>query len=403
MMHFGFESAMSIPTQKWVLSGSELSPFHLKVAALLKFKGVPFRDFPSQGGLLDNLRVSMRINMLKAGLLKLTYPEFTELDEFPLVPFLFGPNGENLYDSSAIAVWLDQNSSEEKNQVVEAGDDKRINFLIQLVDEYFDEFGLYMVHHARWKMSATDNNAGQRLANEMSSFIGPFKPLVAKVFSARQVRRCPYLFSIAPQDYCVDGLAADRQPPSRKGFPPTHELLEQSYLNILNALEPIFSSRPYLFGERFTLADASIYGQLGMNLTDPTAANWIKDKAPNVYRWLETIHDGDFSTHISDGKLIIDESLQPLFTEICRIYYSLMTQNEIAYEQHKGAGETIFNEKAFWQRKALYSGELDGHPFASVVKTFQVKTWRKIKGLWSGLDKSERLQLVKEFTNIDPT
>jgi len=394
---------MPASINKWILSGSQLSPFHLKVAALLKFKGIPFEDYPGDGGLWGNLKVSARVLLLKAGILKLTHPEFTKLDEFPLVPFLFGPNGENLYDSSAIASWLDNNLAKAGKEVVTPCDDEKVNFVIQLVDEYFDEFGLYMVHHARWKMSAADNTAGARLAQEMSSLIGPLQTKVATGFSARQVRRCPYLFSVAPQGYQEQGLHQNRQPPSRKGFPATHDLLEKSYLNILKALEPIFSTRPFLLGQRFTLADASLYGQLGMNLTDPSAANWIKEAAPAVYAWLLKIHEGDFSSHKNEGELMVDESLQPLLQEISRTYYPLMKQNEAAYLEHTEAGETLFNEKAYWKRRGLFSGELDGQPFRSVVKTFQVKTWRNLKELWQRLDMDAQSQLVERFPTIDPS
>ena len=393
---------MPASTNKWILSGSQLSPFHLKVAALLKFKGIPFKDYPGDGSFWANLKISTRVFLLKAGVLKLTYPKFTKLDEFPLVPFLFGPNGENLYDSSAIATWLDNNLAKPGREVVNPSDDEKVNFVIQLVDEYFDEFGLYMVHHARWKMSAADNTAGMRLAQEMSSLIGPLQGKVATGFSARQVRRCPYLFSVAPQGYQQEGLPRDRQPPSRKGFPATHNLLEKSYLNILQALEPIFSTRPFLLGQRFTLADASLYGQLGMNLTDPSAANWIKDNAPAVYAWLLRIHEGDFSTHKDAGELMVDDSLQSLLKEISGTFYSLMKQNELAYVQHTKAGETLFNEKAYWKRRSLFNGELDGQPFRSVVKTFQVKTWRNLKQLWQGLDRDSQSQLVEHFPAIDP-
>ena len=33
----------------------------------------------------------------------------------------------------------------------------------------------------------------------------------------------------------------------------------------------MLASRPFILGGRFTLADAAIYGQLGMNLPDPSA------------------------------------------------------------------------------------------------------------------------------------
>lgn len=391
-------SLKTTPTSKpWILSGSELSPFHLKVAAILKIKKIHFRDFPSQGNSFENVRIQLRLKLLKAGLLKLTYPEFTEFDEFPLVPFLFGPQGENLYDSSAIVHWLDQHT--ETENLVKVGDCK-LNFLVQLIDEYFDEFGLYMVHHSRWKVSATNNTAGRRLANEMPFIAAPFRSMIDNFFSHRQIRRLPYLFSVAPKGFHIDGLAKKKQPPHHNDSPATHDLIEASYLNILNALEPIFTQRPYLFGQRFTLADASIYGQLGMNLSDPSAARWIKATAPNTFVWLNKIHQGNFTDHQANSPLMLDELLTPLLTEIVRIFYPLMQQNERAYEHHKDAGETQFNEAAFWQGKSLYDGELDGSPFASVAKSFQVKTWRQLKHAWHQLEAKDQAELIALFPRI---
>src|SRR5512143_1723473 len=91
----------------WVLWGATLSPFALKLEALLRFAGVPFRWMPASARFFEALRFDRRRRRLVAGRLPLAWPRMTELDEFPLVPFLFGPTGENLYDSSAIAVWLD--------------------------------------------------------------------------------------------------------------------------------------------------------------------------------------------------------------------------------------------------------------------------------------------------------
>jgi glutathione S-transferase len=401
MLRSPVQSSAQKPSIKgsWILSGSELSPFHLKVAAILKAKKIPFRDFPSQGSTFENIKIQLRLKLLKVGILKLTYPEFTEYDEFPLVPFLFGPAGENLYDSSAIATWLDKNT--DTQSIVKVGNDKKLHFLVQLIDEYFDEFGLYMVHHSRWKTSAKNNTAGRRLANEMPSMAAPFRSLIDNFFSHRQIRRLPYLFSVAPADYCIEGLSKKKQPPSHNNFPATHDLIESSYLNVLNALEPIFKSRPYLFGDRFTVADASLYGQLGMNLTDPSAAQWIEVTAPNVFVWLTKIHQGDFSANKPDSELIVDDLLKPLFEEIIRIFYPLMQQNEAAYTKHKDAGEVLFNEAAFWHGKSLYSGVLDGQLFASVAKSFQVKTWRQLRQSWQQLESKDKTELNILFSGIN--
>ena len=149
-------------------------------------------------------------------------------------------------------------------------------FLAHLIDEAFDEFGLYMVHHNRWKVAALDNGRpGLRLAAEYGSYL-PALPGVGKRFGSwferRQVRRLPYLFSVAPTGFQQPGLSESLTPPARPGFPPTHDLLEQSWLRYVDACDTILGQQPFLLGARFSLADASAYGQLSMNLTDPEAA-----------------------------------------------------------------------------------------------------------------------------------
>src|SRR5437879_6054261 len=66
----------------WVLWGSELSPFALKVEALLRHAGVGFRWLPANGAFSEALRFERRRRRLVSGRLPLTWPQLTELDEF---------------------------------------------------------------------------------------------------------------------------------------------------------------------------------------------------------------------------------------------------------------------------------------------------------------------------------
>jgi glutathione S-transferase len=351
---------------------------------------------PTEGTRLEGLRDQLRVRAVTVGRLPLTFPKMNELDEFPLVPFLLGPKGENLYDSSAIGVWLTetQRITREGAAPILPNDDNALRFAIEMVDEYFDEFGLYMVHHNRWKLSARDNNAGRRLADDMRPMLGPIARVLELQFPARQVKRLPYLFSVGEiDDHSFDDLPRRLRPPARKGFPPTHALLEEAFARLLAILESLLTERSYLFGDRFTLADASAYGQLAMNLSDASAEALIRRDAPHVREWLQRIAEADFKSSLPEGRIDLDAHVEPLLAELGRIFVPLMQQNAAAYERQRSEGETRFNEAGFDVGHALYDGKLDGHPFRSVAKTFQVRVWQSLLEKWAALPQSDRNRL----------
>jgi hypothetical protein len=214
---------------------------------------------------------------------------------------------------------------------------------------------------------------------------------MARRFSERQVRRLPYLFSVAPHGFSV-GLRPALTPPAPAGFPPTHATLDEAWTAYLASVEAILTRRPFLLGHQFTLADAAVYGQLGMNLADPTAADAMRARAPTTHAWLAAIRD---RRHVGGtGPMELSDDLRPLLAVIGRTFVSLMQQNARAYEEAVARGERRFNEPAFDRGRALYDGTLLGRPFRAVAKTFQVRVWREIQGAWRALaaDARERLR-----------
>lgn len=382
--------------ERWILWGASLSPYALKLDAMLRRSGVDFMWRPAGGGRLENLRLGWRLERLRAGRLTIDYPPMSELDELPQVPFLLSNDGRNLYDSSALATWIDERSPHTQPLVPA---EPLARFVARLIDEYFDEFGLYMAHHNRWVTSARTNDAGHRLSGEFGFvWAGPQRSFGSRWFSARQVRRLPYLFSVAPQTPDFDDLPPALRPPAREGFPPTHELLDRSFLRMLERMELVLSDRPYLLGDRFTVADASAFGQLDMNLSDPTANEIIEVRAPLTHAWIRRIEDGRFEERpVPDEALELGGRLGGLLEEIGRVFVPLMRQNEAAYEREVASGappdSTYYNESAFDAGRALYDGEIDGTPFRAVVKTFQVAVWRGLCAQWRALDPDKRRDL----------
>jgi glutathione S-transferase len=369
--------------------GAELSPFVLKLEALLRAAAVPFRRLPRDGSRGENLRAMLRVERAKRRRTVVRYPDSSPLDEYPLVPFLITPDGTVMYDSSALAAWLDDRQPDAGGRFLPLDPGARL--ACRLIDEAFDEFGLYMVHHNRWKLAACENDRpGLRLAREYARHFPPGTGAFAgRWFERRQVSRLPYLFSVAPAGYGEPGLAAALTPPARAGFPPTHALLESAWERYLAACEGILRAQPFLLGERFTLADASTYGQLSMNLTDPAAARRLRDLAPRTYDWLCEIRDQRGAPTGTNGSTITG-ALGPLLDVILETFIPLMRQNEAAYETAVRAGVSLFNERAFDRGSSLYDGELLGHPFRAVIKTFQVRVWRDLRADWQALDRDTR-------------
>lgn len=390
--------------------GLEASPFLLKLEAMLRFHEVPFRRLPGQGGFLENLRIGGRLERAKRDGTVRRHPQMDRaLDEYPAVPF-FSEDGVTFqYDSTSLGHWLDDRASnagasrERPSGVGALGEripplsptEPRLRFVARLLDEAFDEFGLYMVHHMRWVGSATDTTMGERTADELSRLAPPLLRALpaARIrtrIPRRQVRRCPYLFSVAPEGYTAD-VEPLRVPPSRPGFPPTHALLHDAWLAHLDAMESLLAAQPYVLGERFTIADASAYGQLSMNLIDPSAVRELRERAPRLHRWLMGIRDG---AHVGGrGGLFLSDALRPLLAIVMRTFAPLMVQNERAWRAAVAQGETLFNEAAFDRGRALYDGELLGHPFRAVVKTFQVRVWHELREAWSALPEDDRVAL----------
>ena len=380
--------------KKVILWGLTASPYQLKMQSLLDFAGHDWVRWPDQAGRLSALFMAARLEIAKRRRRVLRYPAMSsQFDEYPAVPF-YSLDGKRIYyDSSSLARHLDQHPG--RNLLSLLPQDPQLAFICQLIDEAFDEFGLYMVHHMRWVGSARSTPMGEMTARELSPLLPPgIAPLVAEHLYRRQVSRCPYLFSVAPPGFDA-GVDSNRTPPSRAGFPETHALLDEAWRSYVLAMEQLLQTQPYLLGGRFTLADASAYGQLGMNMADPEAIALLEELAPRTFRWLCAIRDGE---HIGDkGELALTPALQPLLQMISKTFVDLMTQNESAYERALDEGETLFNEAAFKRHRALYGGRLLGFPFRAVVKTFQVGVWRDLKASWQRLDERDRVRLQGEF------
>ena len=83
-------------------------------------------------------------------------------------------------------------------------------------------------------------------------------------------------------------------------------------------------------------------------------------------------------------------------------FMPLMQQNEAAYNESVANGQTLFNEAAFDRHQALYDGQLMGHAYRAVVKTFQVAVWRELRADWDNVPAEEKYRLLERYPQLNP-
>mgnify|MGYP001801009845 FL=1 len=113
----------------------------------------------------------------------------------------------------------------------------------------------------------------------------------------------------------------------------SQEHADQTYLSALTKLESIFANRPFLLGERPTIADFGMMGPMFRHFgQDPTPAEIMRERAPLVYEWVARMWK--LSSAQIGGELItlIDEPLAELLEEICETHLAQLRQNARAFD-----------------------------------------------------------------------
>jgi glutathione S-transferase len=331
--------------EPYTLHVYDISYFSGKMQAYLAYKGIPH----------DVHAISW------AELVKRIAPR-TGLVEVPVVECR---DGTLLRDSTAMIEWFEQRYPQPAVLPAEAA----AAFFCRLLEDYADE-GLWRpALYYRWAHARDAVLYSRRFTEDFLSY--PLVPAALLRVTVRRRQHRAYLRD--------EGITAANRAD-----------VERHYRDELADLEAVFRRRPFLFGDRPSLADfgyfASMFRHFGV---DPTPARIMRDTAPAVYEWVARLWNARRETHAAAGwacaEAGLPDGLEPLLARAARRYLPALHANARAVAEGRKRYTVSLEGKSYAQlpavpflawRRAVLQRELAGLPAAAapVVRPILART-----------------------------
>ena len=260
--------------------GSSISYFTGKLENYFRLKGIPYRLQPL---------VARSVVNKKTGSTQMPAVEFAD--------------GRWMSDSTPIIEWFDA----EYPATAVIPRDPLQRFFSLLLEDYADEWLWRPAMHYRWYYSEGAHFASRHLVNEIAADV-PAPAFMKRAFITRRQRR----------GYTTgDGISVAQVPG-----------VEAIYRRTLEQLEAIFRTRPFLLGDKPSLADIGFSGPFVRHFgLDPVPAEIMRQEAPAVWEWVARL----WNTRLQDcsGGLLegIPEDWGLIFDEIGRQYLPYLCAN----------------------------------------------------------------------------
>ena len=250
------------------LFGAETSAYSTKMRSYLTYKGVPFDWTPRTQETEDELR---------------------RVSRFATLPVLVTASGFAVHDTTPLIEALEADSPEPSATPADAV----TGFLACVLEEYADVWLAKAAYHYRWTRKKDQRLAAQRTIED-------------------------YYVTTPPEDKkAAEDLAIETMTGQLKTMQLEGELggaVEKSFKKFVKLLDDHLRKHLFIFGERPSIADFAIAGQLIQMMKDPTPAKIIEKDGEFVAKWCEFMTaptaSGPFAA-LDDLK----ETLAPLFSD----------------------------------------------------------------------------------------
>lgn len=328
--------------------GSSISYFTGKMESYFKIRSIPYKRLVSP------------------------YPSFEKkmkkMVGIHQMPAVVLPDGRWMTDTTMMIQWFE--SKFENSSIVPA--DSTQAFICYLLEDWADEWWWRPAMHYRWHYKEGAEFASNHLAKELlGSFPAPH--FLKKIFLTRRQRN----------GYTVgDGI-------SRNNI----DAIEKNVINLFGNLEEIFSKRTFVFGETPSLADIGLSGPFYRHFAlDPVPLSIIKNKAPSILNWLDSLQNTKLSNLEHNFIKGIPDDLDPLIKEIGKVYLPYLCKNVNAVQNGKKyfefkSGKLHFHKARFSQYRVWSLKELQNkfHAFSKEDQSNIEQMLRKFdcwKPLW---------------------
>ena len=258
------------------LFGAETSAYSTKMRSYLKYKGVAFDWTPRTEVSEDEIR---------------------RVSRFPTLPVLVTASGFAVHDTTPMMEALEADSPEPSAMPA----DPALAFLVCVLEEYADAWLAKTVFHYRWTRKKDQRLAAQRAIDDYYVTTPP-SPSDRK----------------AAEDRAIETMGAQLKTMQLEGE--LGDVLEKSLKRFVRLLDEHLKKHLFIFGERPSMADFAIAGQLIQMMKDPTPAKVIEKEGPFVAKWCEfmaaPIASGPYAA-LDDLK----ETLAPIFKDDLSVFF----------------------------------------------------------------------------------
>ena len=291
------------------LYGSNISYFTGKLENYFRLKDIPYTlcsmQFPR-----DARRIKAQVGV----------------SQMPAVQLA---DGRWMTDSTKIIQWFEAQST--LTSIMPP--DPLQAFVCLLLEDYADEWLWRPAMHYRWHYTEGAHFASRHLADELTRNI--HLPGAVKRWQLRWRQRQGYTIG--------DGITRD----NIAG-------VEQIYSRTLQQLQTIFSQRPFIMGQRPSLADIGFAGPFFRHFgLDPVPLEIMRQRAPAVLEWIARLWNTQVENCSTTWPTTLPDDLGPLLDEIGQHYLPYLCVNADAVTK----GQKRFNAQigGVAYQKARYS------------------------------------------------